>query len=267
MPYKEIYLECTSNGSNKFYLMTPSADQSEFTASYGKIGSIGQTTKYSISQWYKKLNEKLRKGYVEKPNPQATDGQTTYSPKQIIEDANRAATKYLILNGKDDLTCPFETTDKKGSYHIFYRIMSKRDINLPSGLVIRSGTIGGLIESPLCLSQSGECWVDENAIAEVDSRITGNAYVTENARVAGHATVTGNAVVRGTAIVEGKASITDYAQIYDSAKIKGASKVEGRAMVGGNTVFDGNCRVCGDAWYELDRTYTQGTFTDTVIPN
>ena len=175
MPYKEIYLECTSNGSNKFYLMTPSADQSEFTATYGKIGSIGQTTKYSISQWHKKLNEKLRKGYVENPNHQPTDRQTTYAPKQIIEDANRAATKYLILNGKDDLTCPFETTDKKGSYHIFYRIMSKRDINLPSGLVIRSGTIGGLIESPLCLSQSGECWVDENAIAEENTSNTNNS--------------------------------------------------------------------------------------------
>lgn len=50
--------------NNKFYRMIPSGDY--FTVQYGRIGNDGfQTAQYSKSQWNKKLNEKLRKGYVD----------------------------------------------------------------------------------------------------------------------------------------------------------------------------------------------------------
>ncbi len=50
--------------NNKFYRMIPLGDS--FKVEYGRIGVGGyQTTQYSMSQWNKKLNEKLKKGYVD----------------------------------------------------------------------------------------------------------------------------------------------------------------------------------------------------------
>jgi len=50
--------------NNKFYRMLPLGDS--FKVEYGRIGVGGfQTSQYSMSQWNKKLNEKLKKGYVD----------------------------------------------------------------------------------------------------------------------------------------------------------------------------------------------------------
>lgn len=50
--------------NNKFYRMIPTGDS--FKVEYGRIGNPSfQTTQYSICQWGSKLNEKLKKGYVD----------------------------------------------------------------------------------------------------------------------------------------------------------------------------------------------------------
>lgn len=68
MEYKPIYLvlvddEFGTQGHNKFYTMVPEGDS--FTVKYGRVGSSEQTRTYPISQWSKKLNEKIKKGYTE----------------------------------------------------------------------------------------------------------------------------------------------------------------------------------------------------------
>lgn len=51
--------------NNKFYRMTDNGG-SGFTVEYGRIGNSNFATKdYSISDWDKKYNEKIRKGYVD----------------------------------------------------------------------------------------------------------------------------------------------------------------------------------------------------------
>lgn len=64
--YNPLYLVKVEAGANnnKYYRMLPR--ENNFLVEYGRIGVDGfQTCTYSLSQWSKKLNEKLRKGYVD----------------------------------------------------------------------------------------------------------------------------------------------------------------------------------------------------------
>lgn len=55
-----------SANNNKYYNMTPHGDT--WTAEYGRVGSSSQRREYSIREWNKKYNEKIRKGYVDQTN-------------------------------------------------------------------------------------------------------------------------------------------------------------------------------------------------------
>lgn len=52
----------TSNNNNKFYNMISNGDDT-FTVKYGRVGLTEVEKKYHISEWNKKLSEKLKKGY------------------------------------------------------------------------------------------------------------------------------------------------------------------------------------------------------------
>lgn len=55
-----------SANNNKYYNMTPHGDT--WTAEYGRVGSSSQRREYSIREWDKKYNEKIKKGYVDQSN-------------------------------------------------------------------------------------------------------------------------------------------------------------------------------------------------------
>lgn len=62
---QEVYLEMvTSQNNNKYYHMIQSSDDM-FDVLYGRIGASEQRASYPMSQWNKKYNEKIRKGYVD----------------------------------------------------------------------------------------------------------------------------------------------------------------------------------------------------------
>lgn len=62
-PLYLVKVEPNAN-NNKYYRMIP--NDNSFDVQYGRIGVTGyQTASYSISQWEKKLKEKLRKGYID----------------------------------------------------------------------------------------------------------------------------------------------------------------------------------------------------------
>lgn len=54
----------TPNNNNKFYNMTDLGNGT-FEVEYGRVGATSVKTSYSISQWDKKYNEKIKKGYVD----------------------------------------------------------------------------------------------------------------------------------------------------------------------------------------------------------
>lgn len=80
----------TSNNNNKFYTMTDN-DNGTFTVEYGRVGANPQTSTYSISQWNKKYNEKVKKGYtdntdlfiVEEVQSDNTDNNKTVAQKVV----------------------------------------------------------------------------------------------------------------------------------------------------------------------------------------
>lgn len=68
--YDPKYLVCvTSSNNNKFYRMLPDPDQQGFSVEYGRIGAPSfRTDHYPIDMYWRKYDEKLKKGYVDQTN-------------------------------------------------------------------------------------------------------------------------------------------------------------------------------------------------------
>lgn len=83
--------------NNKFYRMISKGDH--FAVEYGRVGAGSQHTTYPISQWNKKYNEKIKKGYVDrtelvedliaKEKPVGSDGFKEIENKAIAEIVSR----------------------------------------------------------------------------------------------------------------------------------------------------------------------------------
>lgn len=65
---KYAYLENTTGGHNKFYEMIENSGTNTWTAKWGGIGKSAQSQVYNLSEWHKKYDEKIRKGYTDKTN-------------------------------------------------------------------------------------------------------------------------------------------------------------------------------------------------------
>lgn len=108
-------------------------------------------------------------------------------------------------------------------------------------VIIRPGDLGGWVESEQNLSQEGECWIGDEAVAFMNGRVEGDAYVT------GTAAVFGNAIVKDTALIRGDAEIFDEAIICEYARIWGNGAVGGSVIISGQAVVHNHGRVTGEA--------------------
>ena len=130
-----------------------------------------------------------------------------------------------------------------------YRIEALKDF-----ANIKKGDKGGFVENEKNLSQSGDCWVYENAKvcgnAEVydDAKVYGNAWVFDNAKVYEDAEVFGIAEVCGDAVVYCDAEVFGNAQVYGNARVFDNAEVFGNAQVYGNAWVCDYARVYGNAW-------------------
>lgn len=87
----------TTNNNNKYYRMIPHGDT--FEVEYGRVGASCQHASYSMSQWDKKYNEKIKKGYVDqthlvqdliqKEKPKTKDGYKEIENRVIAEIVQR----------------------------------------------------------------------------------------------------------------------------------------------------------------------------------
>ena len=75
---------------NKYYKQIPNGDGT-LTAEYGRVGSSCQRRTYPMSQWDKKYNEKLNKGYVD---------QTGLVEDLIVEKKPKEVSKYREIEDK-----------------------------------------------------------------------------------------------------------------------------------------------------------------------
>ena len=131
-----------------------------------------------------------------------------------------------------------------------YRIKSLKDFGN-----VKKGDKGGFVEKEENLSQSGDCWVYDNA------KVYNNAKVFDYADIYGNAEIFGNAIVSGNARVYGNAKVYHYAMVYDNAEvcdnaiISGNAEVYHDAAVYGNARVFGNAEICGKAEIANDLDY------------
>ena len=84
------YLICiTANNNNKYYRMIPKGDT--FDVEYGRVGATCQHASYPISQWDKKYNEKVKKGYVD---------QSELIQDLIVEEKKKGPAEYKDIENK-----------------------------------------------------------------------------------------------------------------------------------------------------------------------
>jgi carbonic anhydrase/acetyltransferase-like protein (isoleucine patch superfamily) len=111
---------------------------------------------------------------------------------------------------------------------------------------ISKGDIGGYLKRFNNLSQSGDCWIYDEAIVTIRASVKDNVKIRNSALICGHAKVSGNAMVSGRAIVAENAWVYDNAQVKDNAKVCDDAHVYGNARISSFSLIDGNTHVCGD---------------------
>ncbi|MDY5841622.1 MAG: hypothetical protein SPJ59_01665 [Peptoniphilaceae bacterium] len=124
--------------------------------------------------------------------------------------------------------------------HTLYRIQALKTFET-SIRTIHAGEYGGWVESEKNLSQTGVCWIFDDAL------VMGNARVYDRAQVFGKAQVCGNAQVGGCAHVCGDAFVCGSAHVYGDAFVGGNAQVGGCAQVGDNAQISGGAYVRGNA--------------------
>lgn len=85
---------------------------------------------------------------------------------------------------------------------------------------VKVGDVGGWVSGTHNLSQTGNCWIYDNASVFED------AFVSDNARVRG------NALVYANAHVYQDAEVRDHAQVCGNSRVYGFASVSENAWVG-----------------------------------
>jgi UDP-3-O-[3-hydroxymyristoyl] glucosamine N-acyltransferase len=137
--------------------------------------------------------------------------------------------KYVIL--------PHDSLVVNG--HRLYRIVALKQVNRH----VRAGDVGGYVEEDHNLSQSGTCWVYNDAMVYDKARVSGHAQIRNSAQVYDKARVSGYAWIENRAKVYGHARVRDYARVYNSARVYDKARISGNAQVWMNGSVFGKARV------------------------
>ena len=150
---------------------------------------------------------------------------------------------------------PYDSMEVNG--RTLYRIIALKRIN-PN---VDAGDVGGYVEEYHNLSQSGTCWVYNDAMVYDKARVSGYARIENSAKVYGHARVrdharvcnsaqvydrariSGSAQVWMTGSVFGKARVSDYSEVYGDAQVAGNVRIRWHTDVYGHTHLSGNLRI------------------------
>ena len=121
---------------------------------------------------------------------------------------------------------------------------------------IKSGTLGGWLESMDNLSQDGLAWVMDDACVYGNARVSGAAIVCDSAKVYGGAKVQDFALIKDEAQVGDGASVKCSATISDHAVVKGGEIVDSAMIFGYADVFNAsvedNAVIGGNAYVHND---------------
>jgi hypothetical protein len=157
-------------------------------------------------------------------------GQIFESVSDLVPDS--ASSDPIILGPKYILTDETKTLAER----VLHRIKAIRDFG-----DVKSGDLGGWVQSENNLSHVGNCWIYNKAF------VLDNAWMWDNARVFGDACVFGCARVSGNAQVYGNAFVYDYAWVYENAQVYGNAFVFDNAQVCESARVYGNAQLHGNA--------------------
>ena len=165
-----------------------------------------------------------------------------YVLQLLLEDSKKQFLKYEIT----DISYTNMTDNT------LYRIRAIVDFETVTKKKVKTGDLGGWIESAHNLSQFGNCWIDGHAEVYEDARVTGNAYVGDRAEIYESARIDGNAVIHegpniwghcyigGNAKIRGEANISDFAIIMGNVTVSDATHIYGHAIITDNAQVQ-NC--------------------------
>lgn len=98
---------------------------------------------------------------------------------------------------------------------------------------LKTGKLGGFIESETNLDHTGECWVAD------DAKVFGSSYIAGNALIKGSAVVS-SSFVNGTATVGDNACICNNSFVREHANVLDNVTVLGNSVVSGCSTLTGN---------------------------
>lgn len=148
----------------------------------------------------------------------------------------------------------FKLTDLTREHNgvTLYCIEALRDIDNPA-MFVAKGDKGGWVESTDNLSQLGDCWIGNDAIAMKGARVTdasclyGNAFATDNVLLEDEATAFGNARLYDNVRLSEKASACGNAYLCNNTEVCGEATVSGDAFLSEDTVVGGKATITGTA--------------------
>lgn len=108
---------------------------------------------------------------------------------------------------------------------------------------VKKGDIGGYVESKRNLSQEGDCWIYDNAIACDYSVVCDNAKVCDNAIVRDYVVICGHAIIRDNTMICDSAIVCNYAKVCDNSVVYGYVIIDGWTIVWGSNIIRGNNRI------------------------
>lgn len=127
---------------------------------------------------------------------------------------------------------------------ILYRIVALRDFS-----DVKAGDRGGYVQSEKNLSQHGDCWIYDEAMAMDSSRVEenakmydkteilinasmrGNSQIHDKAQMLGDTMITHDARMWGEAVIFGNARLYDFAQMFDKSLMRGCAAMYGAASM------------------------------------
>ncbi len=154
---------------------------------------------------------------------------------------------------KEEPKYEFTGETRRIGKRLLHRIRALRTFTVPKHghyipRIVERGDIGGWVESVDNLSQSGNCWVFDDALVFESAHVSGDAGVLENANVAGSAKVSGHAYVYGNAWVRDYARVNGNSSVFEHAKVTEHASISGNAFVYDKADICGYAHVGGDAY-------------------
>lgn len=110
---------------------------------------------------------------------------------------------------------------------------------------VRKGELGGFIRSEENLSQTGSCWVHNDAKVCGNGRVSGDAQIYDNVTVFDNADVSGHALLFEYVRVDKNASVYGHSKLYDRVYITDDARVFGTANIHDHVQIHGNAQILG----------------------